>query len=80
MRKVHLELSPQQAEQLLDQLPVETKIDLVRRWEHVTWPKRFRRLLAQIDRRVRSRPRLARAALKAVGPARRAFYAGRHRR
>ena len=80
MRKVHLELSAYQAEQLLEQLPVEAKLDLVRRWEHETWPKRFRRLVEEVGRRAQSHPRLARKALKDIAPARRAFYAARRAR
>ena len=79
MRKVVIELSTEQAEQLLEQLPSDAKLDLVRRWEQETWPVRFRRLLARIDRKVKQNPRWAREALKAVGPARRAFYARRRR-
>jgi hypothetical protein len=81
MQKVSIDLSIKQAEQLLEQLPVETKVVLVRRWEQEMWPQRLRDLLAQIDRRVQKHPRLAKEAMKVVGPARRAFYAARrHRR
>jgi hypothetical protein len=41
--------------------------------------QRFLKLLARVDQRVRRNPRLAREALKAIGPARRAFYASRRR-
>ena len=61
MQKMSVELSRKQATQLLNQLPVSMKIQLVRLWERETWPKRFRQLLAQVDRR---NPRVARAALK----------------
>ena len=80
MQKVSVELSPKQAEQLLNQLELKIKIHLVRRWEQETWPERFRQLLARIDRRVRRNPRLVRETLKTLEPARRAFYARRHRR
>ena len=79
MKKISLELSEAQVEQLLDELPLPRKIEVVRRWEQETWPKRFRQLLAKIDRRLKQNPRLAKEARKAIGPARRAFYAGRHR-
>jgi len=78
-REIELGLSEQQAEQLLEQLSPTAKLHLVRRWEQETWPVRFRQLLARIDRTVQQNPRWAREALKAVGPARRAFYARRRR-
>lgn len=74
------DLTTRQAEQLFEQLSPTVKIRLVRRWEQETWPVRFRLLLAQIDRRVQQHPQWARAALKSIGPARRAFYAARRRR
>lgn len=80
MQKIAVELSTKQAEWLLDQLSPAVKIRLVRRWEHQTWPLRFRRLLAQIDQRVQRHPKLSQDALKAIEPARRAFYASRRRR
>ena len=80
MQKVSVELSEQQAAELLKQLSPTVKIHLVRQWERETWPVRFRQLLAQIDRRVRQHPSAAREALKIVGPARRAFYAARRDR
>jgi hypothetical protein len=79
MQKVSVELSAKQAEQLLDQLSVQVKIRLVRRWEQQTWPERFRQLLQQMDHRIQQDPRLVREALQVVGPARRAFYASRRR-
>ena len=79
MKKVGVELSAKQAEQLLNQLPVSVKIYLVRRWAKETWPDRFRRLLQGIDDRLDQNPSLKRQALKAIGPARRAFYASRCR-
>ena len=80
MQKVSVELSAKQAERLLEQLAPSVKIHLVRRWERELWPERFRRLLTRIDQRLRRNPRLAREALKTIGPARRAFYARRARR
>lgn len=79
MQKVAVELSTRQAEQLLEQLSPSAKIQLLRRWERETWPERFRQLIARIDRSVRKNPQSAREALKAVEPARRAFYARRNR-
>ena len=79
MQKVSVELSTEQAEQLLEQLSPAVKIRLVRRWEHETWPRRLRHLLARIDRRVKRHPRLFDRAMKVVGPARRASYARRDR-
>ena len=79
MRKVVIELSTEQAEQLLEQLPSDAKLDLVRRWEHRTRSAQFRALVARIDERLRRNPGLARKAMKVVGPARRAFYARRAR-
>ena len=79
MRKVSVELSAKQAQRLLNQLSPKVKIYLIRQWELETWPIRLRNLLAQIDARVRRNSRLARQALKTVGPARRALYA-RHPR
>ena len=78
--KMSTDLTERQAEQLLEHLSPAVKIRLVRRFEQETWPVRFRLLLAQIDRRVRQHPQWARAALKSIGPARRAFYAARRRR
>ena len=72
-------LTVRQAEQLFEHLSPAVKIRLVRRLEQETWPVRFRLLLARIDQRLRKSPRLAREALKTVGPARRAFYARRRR-
>lgn len=77
MQKVLVELSMKQARQLLNQLSPKLKIYLVRQWELETWPTRFRHLLTRIDARARRNPRLAREALKAIGPARRASYARR---
>ena len=79
MQKTSVDLTAKQAEQLLKQLSPKVKMYLVRQWELETWPARFRKLLAQIDARVRRNPRLVREALKAVGPARRASYARRRR-
>ena len=79
MKRIGLELSEQQAEVLLEQLSPAAKLQLVRRWEHQTRSDQFRALLARIDARLRRHPTWAREALKVVGPARRAFYAGRAR-
>ena len=79
MQKISVRLSTKQAEQLLEQLSPAVKIRLVRRWERQTWPERFRRLLARIDRRVQQHPRSAREALKSAAQARREFYARRAR-
>ena len=76
-QKVELELPVEQIEQLLDQLSPTLKIRLVRRWEQTDRLARFRALLARVDRRLRRNPRLAREAMNAVEPARRAFYARR---
>ena len=78
-RAVQLELSEPQAERLLDQLAPAVKIRLVRRWGHQTRSAQFRTLVARIDARLRRNPRLAREAMKVVGPARRALYARRAR-
>lgn len=79
MQKVAVELSEKQAEQLLEQLSPTVKLQLVRRWEHQTWPTRFQQLLARLDQRLRQAPRLAQEARKTIGPSRRAFHARRHR-
>ncbi|MBI4355401.1 MAG: hypothetical protein HY597_02975 [Candidatus Omnitrophica bacterium] len=73
-------LSTRQAEELLEHLPVATKIRLVRKFEQETWPERFRQLLARIDAKLRRNPGLRRELMKDVGPGRRAFYAARGRR
>lgn len=78
-QKVSVELSPKQAEELLEQLPPAVKIRLVRQWEQETWPRRLRHLLARVDRRVKRSPRLFDRAMRVVGPARRASYARRNR-
>ena len=80
MQKVSVELSPQQAEQLLEQLSPAVKIQLVRRWEQETWPKRLQQLLQRVDQRWKRHPQLAQRALRDIAPARRAFYAARGRR
>ena len=49
MQKLSVQLSPKQAEQLLDQLPRALKIRLVRRWAREIWPVRFRQLLARLE-------------------------------
>ena len=79
MKQVSVHLSNQQVEELLEQLPPSRKLQLARRWEQETWQKRFRQVLANVDRRLKRNPRLAKEARKAIGPARRAYYASRHR-
>ena len=79
-REIELGLSEQQAEYLLERVSPKVRLHLVRRWERETWPQRLRQLLARVDQRVRQSPHLAREALKAMAPARRAFHAARRRR
>lgn len=78
-QKVSLELTEQQATQLVKQLSLPMKIQLVRRLEQETWPQRLRQLMARVDQRVRRHPDLFERAMKVVGPARRAAHARRHR-
>ena len=78
-KKIAMNLSVRQAEQLLDQLSPAVKIHLVRRWQKQTWPDRFQQLLNRIDRRIRRNPALAREALKELRPNGQASHAGRRR-
>jgi hypothetical protein len=80
MQKVVVELSAKQAEQLFDQLPPAVKIRLARKWEREQWPDQLRQTLRRVQARVRKHPDWAKEALKAIGPARREFYARRRRR
>lgn len=79
MQKVSLELTQKQATQLVQQLSLPMKIQLVRRLEQETWPQRLHQLLTRVDQRVRRHPHLFDRAMKVVGPARRATHARRPR-
>ena len=61
MQKVSVELTEQQAEQLLDQLSPEKKIQLVRRWERKVRRDRWEPLVLKMRERFAQRPLSARA-------------------
>ena len=79
MKRLSVQLSKRQAEQLLNQLSPRVKIHFVRRWQQETWEARFRQLVARVQQRARRNPHLTAQALREIEPARRAFYAGRRR-
>ena len=56
MQTVSVELSPQQAEQLLEQLPPAMQVRLVHRWEQATRRARWEPLVLKMRRRFARRP------------------------
>ncbi len=55
MSKVTLELDTKQVENLVEELPLEDKLAIIRRLNLETWQLRFRKLLSKIDSRLKNR-------------------------
>lgn len=53
---ISLELSPHQVERLIEKLPMENKIKLVRKLENETWAKRFDEVVSRIRKRIKENP------------------------
>ncbi len=79
MSKVSLELDIKEAKNLIEQMPLEDKIRLVRELERETWAKRLDKILKNIDER-RKRYKISNKEIsQEIEKARREFYARRHR-
>lgn len=55
MYKVTLELNTKQVENLVEELPLEDKLAIIRRLNMETWQLRFKKLLSGIDSRLKNR-------------------------
>ncbi len=56
MNKILLELSPTQVESLIEKLPIESKVRLIKKLERETWAKRLDDVVSQIRKRFRENP------------------------
>ncbi len=54
--KIVLELNPYQVEQLIEKLPMEDKIRIVRKLEDETWAKRLDEVTSRIRKRFKEKP------------------------
>lgn len=73
--KVTLELSPNQVEELIEKLPMEEKIKLVRKLEKETWRKRMDKILKNIDERRKKYKISTKEISQEIEKARQEFYA-----
>jgi hypothetical protein len=75
--KITLELNPNQVEELVEKLPLEEKIRLVRRLERETWGKRIDKLFKKIDQRRRRYPISNKEIAQEIEIVRRKIYGSR---
>lgn len=54
--KITLELNPNQVKELVEKLPIEDKIHLVRKLENETWARRLDEVVLRIRKRFRQNP------------------------
>lgn len=78
-KKVVLEFTPTQVEELVEKLSSEDKIRLVRRLERETWGKRIDRLFKKIDRRRKRYPISDKEIREEIEKVRRQIYGPRSR-
>ena len=77
MSRVTLELDIKEAKYLIEQMPLEEKIILVKQLVKETWAKRMDNILKNIDGRRKKYKISQRAISQEIEKARQAFYARR---
>ena len=75
MSKVTLELDIKEAKDLIEQMPLEEKIKLVRELEKETWAKRMNEILKNIDERRKKYKISTKEISQEIEKGRREFYA-----
>ena len=75
--KISMEVTPNQLENLIDQMPITDRIRLARRLEKKPWAKKLRGLFARVDARRKKTKITSREIWNEVKQARKEFYAGR---
>ncbi len=78
MSKVTLDLDIKEAKNLIEQMPLEDKLKLVRTLEKETWAKRMDQILKNIDERRKKYKISNREISQEIEKARQEFYARRH--
>ena len=78
--KIILELRPEQVEHLVEELPIEEKLRLVRKLDDETLNIRMDEILKNIDKRRRKHPISSKEIDKIVKGVRKELYAQRYRR
>lgn len=77
MSKIALELNIREVKNLVDQLPLNDKIQLLRELQKESWAKRLKRIFQNIDARRRKHKLSVKTISQEIEKARRAFYARR---
>ncbi len=75
MPKVILEMDAKEARELIEQLPLDDKIKLVKELEKETWAKRINNLFKAVDAQRKKHRLSSKAILKETANARKEFYA-----
>ena len=78
MSKITFELSIKEAKDLIDQMPLEDKISLIKKFEKETWVKQMDKILKTIDERRKKYKISNKEISKEIEKARKEFYARRH--
>lgn len=77
MSKAILEINSQQVERLVESLPLDDKIRLVRKLEKETWQQRWGKLLEGIDGRLKKYPLTRKEIIKEIEAGRKTYHAKR---
>ena len=75
--KISMEMTADQIEGLVNQLPIEKKIRLVRKLERQTWARRLNNIFTKADARRKKAKLSSKEIWDEVKEARQKFYAGR---
>lgn len=78
MPKVTLELEIKEAKDLIEQMPLEDKVRLVRELEKETWAKRLDKIIKNIDERRKKYKISNKGISQEIEKARHEYYARRH--
>jgi len=78
MPNVTLELNIREAKDLIEQMPLEEKIKLIRELLKETWAKRIDKILNNIDARRRKHKISSKEISQEIEKSRQEFYARRH--
>ena len=78
MSKVTLDLDVKEAKEMIKQMPLDDKVELVRILQKETWGRRIDGILKNIDRRRAKSKISSKEISQEIEKARKEFYAPRH--